>query len=232
MKYLKIALATCVLGSALYAAPINAQERYGATLDALTAINRTPPLQNYEFDTSAQILSRRILDRKNKTVGEVRNVVVNDSGSISSLAVEFNRLRLPADVFLNYREMVQRPASKGYILTLDDDTLEDRFAELLAATETAAGRSDIHSVRDMIGALLKSRENNQKIGVVRDVLFSNDGENAAALYVEMTLGLLRGTYVAIPFAMPKWQQEAARTKKTATLSATQTKALIELTKEL
>lgn len=211
--------------------PACAQESYSSVLDTLTELNRIAPLQNPQFDSAEELLSRRILDRKNKTVGEIRNIVVNENGSISSLGVEFDRLRLSADIFLNYRETVDRPASQGYILRFDADTLEDRFAELLAATEKAAGRSDVISVRDMIDSGVKASDTNETIGRVSDVLFSNDGEVASALYIEMTKGMLRGKYVAIPFNMVTWKQEQAKIKKTAILSANEAQALIALAKE-
>lgn len=219
-------LALCFTGYA------HAQDTRSSVLDTLAALNRIRPLQNPDFDKSEDILSRRILDRTSKTIGEIKDVTLNWSGSIDALNVDFDRLRLPAPLALNYREMIDKPLSNQYILKFADNQIEERFPELLAATETAAGEdSNTVNLHDLIGAPVKNKANKKTLGKVNDVLFAHNGEMASAVYVEMTTGLLRGSYVAIPFTMPQWTYEKNKTQVTAMLSKVQSDALIDIAKD-
>lgn len=179
---------------------------YRAYLEELTAINRIPALQRPEFEKAHDILRRAVEDRGNKVVGEIQDIVVSRNGSISSLFVEFDRLRLRTPVFLNYRQLRIQPVSSGYRMQIADDQIEDLYPELLAAIETASGNTDGEfSVNSLLGASVESTDG-RILGKVDNILFRSLGSRADTLYISMTYNTLRGRGIAIPF-------ETARYKK-------------------
>ena len=179
------------------AQPLHA-DTLNRSLETLSELNRIQPLQNPEYSTGEKLLDGRILDRKNKVVGELHDILLSSGGEVSSIAVEFNRLRLGAEVYLGSNELQINPVSNGYALGLDDDQIKDAYPEMLAGIESAAGNSDIFSVRKIVGANVKARDG-RHLGTVDQVLFTGNGARAEALYVAMKYGTLRGEGVAIPF---------------------------------
>ena len=100
-----IMFAFCVWGY-----PVHAQE-YNRALEMITQLNQIEPKQNPGFDSADEILTRRILDHKNKVVGEVHDITIKENGSIAAMQVDFNRLRLGPEVFVNYRDANARPST-------------------------------------------------------------------------------------------------------------------------
>lgn len=180
----------------VFSPPIDAQE-LNPTFNRLNEMNRIQPLQNPEYERTDRILGRRILDRKNKVVGQVHDVLLTRYGNISSLAVDFDRLRLREEVYLSYSDTQIRPASNGYVLGFDSAQIKALYPELLANIETAAGNSDIFSVHKIVGADVKAQDG-RTLGIVDQVLFGGNGSRAEALYVSLN-GMSRGKGVAIPF---------------------------------
>jgi sporulation protein YlmC with PRC-barrel domain len=175
-------------------------------LETLSELNRIQPLQNPAYTRLAKIEERNLLDRKNRVVGQVKDVIIGDRGQISSLNVEFDRLRMRDTVFLNYADMNIRPSSNGYILTYDKDQIEDLYPSFLSSMESAAGTdSDVFSAKKLPGAMVETADG-RRLGIVEDVLFANEGARVEALFVNIKMGVLRGKTIAIPYSMGKFQQ--------------------------
>lgn len=191
MNRLKYVIALIILSFPAYAQGV------GANIQTLNDYNKLQPLQNPQYERAQKILDRRILDSKNHVVGEVNDVIVGPNGSIQSLNVEFDRMRLPAPVYLNYRDMDIRPAGKSYILKFDEEQIVRLYPEILAQVETAAGGEGDLSVSKLKGAGILAHDG-RKIGQVSDILFSADGDRVEAVYVGLSAGVLGGKSVAIP----------------------------------
>ena len=195
---------------AIVFSPVQTLANNDRALEQLTSLNRMNPLQNPEFDRAGKILGRKILDRKNKVVGRVDDVIVNSNGTIASLQTDFDRLRLGTDLYLNYRSLNIRTRSTSYALGMDADEIEDFYPQLLADIETASGNNtSTFSVREMMGAPILS-DKGRKIGKVKNVLFANNGGIVRALYAEFTSGILRGRTIAIPFRSANLQVKKNR----------------------
>lgn len=187
--------------AAIFLFPISAgAQSFNPVVESLITLNRVNPVQNPEYDRSRDILNRRILDRKNRVIGEVKDVLLKDSGGISSLNVDLNRLHLGSNIFLNYRSMRVKSESNSYTVGFSGDQIEEFYPQLLADTETAAGGEDIFSVRRLLGVEVKAHDG-RRLGQVEDVLFGARGTRAEALYITMKYGMLRGEKIAIPFSM-------------------------------
>ncbi|MGH1398274.1 MAG: PRC-barrel domain-containing protein [Alphaproteobacteria bacterium] len=190
-------------------APATAQD-ISRELQQLSAVNRINPLQNPEFSRSEDIFDRRVLDRKSKVVGEVKDILVHKNGSLESMAVDFDRLRLGATVFLNFRQTSIRPLDDAYELAMDANELREFYPSLLANMATASGtEDDVYSTKRLKGIDVR-KASGRKIGEIEDILFSANGARVSALFVEITKGTQRGETIAIPFRSTEFKEQSGR----------------------
>lgn len=211
MKSLHI-IALAIIG--IIMVPQTSMAQNSRALEQISDINRINPLQNPEFDRDTKIVNRKIIDRKNKVVGRVSDVIVNSNGTIASIITDFDRLRLGDDIALNYRNLNIRGRSDSYVLSMDADEIRDFYPQLLSGIETASGDGNSSfSVRKIAGAQLVAKDG-RKIGKVKNVLFSNNGGIVRALYADLTYGKARGDTVAVPFRNVKFSTQKGRLKGT------------------
>lgn len=189
-------------------APVLAQSN--RALEQLSQLNRINPLQNPEFDRDSKIINRKIIDRKNKVVGRVQDVIINPNGTIASIVTDFDRLRLGDDIALNYRNLNIRSRADSYAMNMDSDEIRDFYPQLLADIETASGDgNNTFSVRKLSGAQILA-EDGRRIGKVKNVLFANNGGIVRAINAELSYGTHRGDTVAIPFRNVNFQTVRGR----------------------
>lgn len=199
MKYIAYILALLTIGLFQPHQAFAQDVSYSRAMQSLSALNRIPALQNPSYQTEREVLAARVLDNTNRVIGEVEDIIVSDNGSIQSLRVDFDRLRLSGQVFLNYRDMDVKPVSNGFALGFESAQIADMYPRLLSNIETAAGnQGDAVSIRKLNGANLRTA-NGRKIGEVRNVLFGARGSQAKALFVAMMMGGVGPKQVAIPF---------------------------------
>lgn len=183
---------------------------YNQFLKALGEVNRIDPKQNPEYETSENILKRKMVDNTNKVVGEVQDVILNGNGAVSALAVDFDRIHLSNEVYLNYRDMDIEPAGKGYELGFRADQIKEMYPDLLANIESAAGDdADNFSLKKMIGAPVR-RPDGTNLGTIENVMFGSEGSWAEALYISLSGGNLRGRTIAIPYGLVEFRNRGDR----------------------
>lgn len=171
----------------------------------ITTLNRTDVRQSPRYENAADILKRRMLDRKNKVVGSIRDIVINENGNISYIDVDFDRLKLGRPVFVNYGSFNVKGASNGYTMAFDASEIEELYPNMLAEIETAAGEEDTYSLSKMKGLEVWTASG-RRIGTVSDVLFGSEGQRAELLYISLSTGNMRGEGVAIPFGEADYTQ--------------------------
>ena len=203
---LKTLLIRSLLAAAVLASlwPVVVQAKGPGYVRALDLINRTNdyrPEQSPKHERSREIFSDRVLDKTNRVVGEVRDVVLDKNGVIQSVDIEFDRLRLPVDrMSVNYRQIGIRPVSNGYKMNYTDDQIEELVPELLAEIETAAGNGEeVRSLKKIIGQKISAKDG-RVLGEVKDVLFDSLGGRAELLFISMNYKSSRGEALAIPFS--------------------------------
>lgn len=203
--YLILSVVLSVFAMSLFNTAVAQSTDYMASLEKLNRINSYRPEQSPRHERSREIFSDRVLDRTNKVVGEVRDLILTRNGSIAHLDVEFDRLRLTTDrLVVNYPQLGIRPVSNGYKMSYTDDQIIELVPELLANIETAAGEdSDSYSLKKIIGSRVRAKDG-RKLGKVEDVLFDSLGGRAEFLLVEMTQRSVRGELVAIPFSEARY----------------------------
>ena len=211
-----------LLFSVLLIIPAQAQQtpEYFSALDTINSINRIKPQQRPDQEGVKELISDRILDSRNKVVGEIKDVILDRNGAISMLDVEFDRLRLGTDrVMINYSQFGIRPVSNGFKLNYTDDQIVELVPAILANIETASGNAaDTYSASKMVGRSVKNADG-KTIGKVADVLF--DRGRADYLVVAVSAGGARGEKVAVPFSRPTYKG------KSITLDDTYAKAVVD-----
>jgi sporulation protein YlmC with PRC-barrel domain len=175
---------------------------YMEYVEQLNRINHSRPEKNSRHERGTEILTDRLLDRKNQVIGEVRDVILGADGQIEMIDVEFNRLKIGTDrLAVGYDAMQLQPTSNGYKSGFEKDQIIDLFPTLLANITTAAGtESGAVGVQKLQGATIKNMDG-RKMGTVNDVIFDTLGGKALYLYVDVKTGFLsgKGESVSIPF---------------------------------
>lgn len=201
---------------------------YNPKTQQITTLNRIDPLQNSQYERAADVLKRRMLDRKSKVVGSIRDIVINENGNISYIDVDFDRMKLGRPVFVNYGSFNVKAASNGYVMAFDAKEIENLYPSMLAEIETAAGEEDTYSLSKMKNLEVWTASG-RRIGTVTDILFGSEGQRAELLYISLTTGNLRGAGVAIPFGQADYTQVSS--KRRVTLPDDTAEAVLQFAKE-
>jgi hypothetical protein len=167
----------------------------------ISELNRFQPLQNPRYEQSEETLTRKLLDRKNKVIGNVNDVIVSRVGTVVMLEANFSRLQLSTPVYLNYSDLKIEPRTRGYILGFDEKEVAGFYPNLLAQTQTASGDDNENLSIRRIEKVDVNAADGRIIGHTGSILFSADGQRAEAVYVSLTTGILRGEGVAVPFPL-------------------------------
>jgi sporulation protein YlmC with PRC-barrel domain len=202
-----IALLIMLALPALAAAPGSSE--FNSNLLTVREFNKIKPMQNPEYERGTRVLERRVLDSKNKVVGGVDDIVLAPNGSIESLKIDFDRLRLNTAVYVNFRTLKVNSVTRGYQLSFNENEITDIYPGLLADIATAAGDEGDLSTSRIRGTTVMS-ENGRRIGTVEDVLFSSSGNRAQALYIEMAGSSMNETGVAIPFRSGAFREQGSK----------------------
>jgi len=204
LKYLAIA-AVFLIQPIVQSAPARAESMLIA-LQEITEFNTVNRYKHPEFERSADIFDRRVLDNTKRVVGEVQNVTLTGSGSVETIDVDFDRLRLRQTISLNFNDMNVQAVSNAFILGFDDDQIEELYPQLLANIATAAGdEGNYNSLKNLIDVSFIA-EDGRPLGKVRDVLFRKEGDKAEAYYIAMSYRRSRGEMVTIPFTSARVTQ--------------------------
>ena len=208
-------LLLCLIMSFGLSAPVLAESSaYIQALERLHKFNRYRPEQSAKHVPSKDILAGRILDRTNRVIGEVRDVILDRNGNIAMLNVDFNRMNLGVEsLVINYNQMGTRPATNGYKIGRTDDQIAGMLPDLLAATETASGNNaQIFSLRKIVGKKIYNHKG-KKLGKIERVLFDSTGARAELLFIKMDQKSIRGKKMAIPFTSASYKKNKISVKK-------------------
>lgn len=207
----------CMMATALMLTAVPLQQGFAeistmAFQESLTGLNRIKPLQNPKLEKAKDMLGRKIIDRQNRIVGHVQDVLVGSSdGQTSSLQVSFDRLRLREPVFLNFQEIKIGKSSNGYQVGFKDSEISDLYPEMLANIETAAGtEGEFLSLKKIMDTPVYNAKH-EKIGKVQEILFGNNGSQAQAIFINVSTGTIRNFGVAIPFNSLSFEEKGGRT---------------------
>ena len=184
--------------------------------NTISDFNRLKPLQNPRYEQSEEILDRRILDSKNKTIGVVKDVIFDTrNGRVKSLYVDFDRLRLRQAVYLDYDQLNIESVSTGYKMGFAKDEIKSLYPALLSSIETAAGETADYSkyinLETALGSQIVS-SNGTILGTLEDVLFNDRGKYVRAFYLNINYSTIHNEGVAVPLSIVKFEDDFGKTK--------------------
>ncbi len=162
----------------------------------LSEMNRIKPLQNPGYEKSEEIYKYNILDSANKSIGELKDVLVSKNGDVSSVLVSFDKLRLTQSVYLNFDRFDIGGVTTGYRLGFRENEIAGLYPTLLAGIETA-GEGDKTALSSILNRPVVTNKG-ARIGKVTQGLFNKNASRLVALYVEVTYSTLRNDPIAIP----------------------------------
>lgn len=178
--------------------------------------NRIKPLQNPRYERSSQIMKRRVTDSKNKVVGEVKDILFDRGGRVTSLFVDFDRLRLRQPVYLDYNMLDVESISSGYRLGFRDEEIETLYPALLSSIETASGGEDsedvfaVLSLKAILGKTVIDSDGTV-LGKLQDVLFDSDGAYVRSVYLNINHGMVHNKGVAVPLSILGFEEKTGQT---------------------
>lgn len=165
----------------------------------LSELNRISPLQNPAYESSQDILDRRILSSANKVMGEVQDVLLTKDGDVSFLLVSFDRLRLGAAVYLDYAKLEIQNVSNGYRLGFDEDEMVQLYPDLPKDIKTLSGVENLHGLNTLLDQLVVTSDH-KTIGTVQTLLFDDGGDYVRSVYLNIRFNNIRDYGIAVPLS--------------------------------
>ncbi len=166
-------------------------------------VNRMDPLQNPRYVSSAKIMKRHILDNSSGVVGEVNDIIIDNNGNVSSLFVDFDRLRMKEPTYMAYKDLDTEGVTSGYRLGID----KDQIPSILSSIETAAGEDEKrYSVNELIGSSIITSDGDT-IGKLEDILFDQEGSYVRSLYFKINYRTVRNKGIAVPLSVVNFDQD-------------------------
>lgn len=202
MKYLALLIAILLLST-----PVAAQSmQFTRNAQLLDKVNSYAPEQSSRHEGAKDILKNRIIDKTNRVVGKVNDILLSKSGVVKMIDADFDRINLGTDtLFVNYSDLEIQPATNGYKMGYTDDQIKEQFPALLAGMQSASGAgSDLFSARKIAESAVRSSDG-KKLGKIKDILFDNEGTRAELLFVSMNYKSVRGETLAIPFNKARYK---------------------------
>lgn len=200
MRFLLIISIICAVSGSAFA------QSYTEMYEQISTINRVQPLSNPSYARTYEVLTRKVQDRKNRVVGEVKDVLISKYGPVEALNVNLDRLNL-GTIIVDMQDTGIKSLRDSYAFAnYDEEGIQDLYPTLLANIQTAAGEDqNVVSLQNLTGASVKTTSGDM-VGKVEDVLFSKTGNVAEALYVQMKYKTMSKDHIAIPFGVADYSK--------------------------
>lgn len=165
---------------------------------ALLDLNRSPITQNPTFSTGRDVLSRRLLDKNQKTIGKIEDIILSPDGRFQTIEANINTGGFRENVSFDVQSYVVDPTISSFTVAMDKAQINDNMPQFLAGIETAAGEEAPLTLNQLRGANILDPKKNS-IAKVQDALVRDNANQVEALLIKVSLGKNRGTTMAIPY---------------------------------
>jgi len=175
--------------------------------------NSIKPLQNPRYERSEKIIKRRVTNRKNKVIGEVKDVLFNHGGKVKSIYVDFDRLNLRKSVYLSFNVLDISSTASGYRLALNSDEVEDFYPKMLSSIEAASGDANgtLYSLNDVLGSVVIDSDG-RFIGKLEDILFNSEGTYVRSAYLNISFRTIHNKGVAVPLSILEFEEKFGKSQ--------------------
>ena len=198
MRFLRLTLILLAFSLPAYAQDIEEEERLLTSitfLDYLREHNRIKPMQNPKYEHGTDILDRRIMDQTKKAIGQVKDVVVSTDGKIRYLKIDFDKISLRKEVYLDYHQMNVGANNNGYTLSFRKEEIKGLYSKF---TRQITPHSDQISLVSIMGKEIRDT-NKIRLGTIDEILFDEFGSKVEQIFIKVNYGLIRDAGLAIPF---------------------------------
>ncbi|PZP54720.1 MAG: hypothetical protein DI586_09040 [Micavibrio aeruginosavorus] len=183
----------------LFVSPLRAEgmadQAYTATL---LELNRVKPGQNPDLILGKNQLNGRILDKNQRTIGKVRDILVAPNGKFETVLTKIDVSGFREEVAFDVASYVTEPTPDTFTVALDKDQLKQNMPKLMAATNTAAGSSSSLTISSLQNGTIY-KPDGTVIAKVKDVLIDTRNMQISSLVVKLSSGNNRGAEIAIPY---------------------------------
>lgn len=177
------------------------QAAYRAQMESL---NRTGVAHSPGLYGLRDLFAMRVIDENSRLVGKVKDIGVDESGALATLAADLTRIgRRDRGVDVPAAQVSFDGAISAYRIPLSAAAGQDSgpaasTPEALAAIAPAAGGGTIISLKAVKGADVKSHTG-RRLGRVEDAMFGDGGTALSVLVLENVPGAPRYAKIAIPY---------------------------------
>lgn len=179
----------------------------------LLDLNRIRAGQNPALSLGHNQLNARILDKNQRTIGKVEDIIVAPDGSFQTLTTNIETSGFREEVAFDVKSYVVTPTPDTFTVSLDKAQLKQNAAKLIAA----AGLHDdaLFSIRSLQGAEIHKTDG-VLVARVKDVLIDNRKLQIVSLLVVTMTGDNRGAALAIPYEAEQAVHNGAHAALTVT----------------
>ncbi len=169
-----------------------------AYMAKLLELNKIRPEQSPNFVLGDTQLKGRVIDKNQRTMGRVNNIIVGPDGKYQTILTRTEESGFREEVAIDVATYISNQTPNTFTVSLDRDQLKNNMARLLAATSTAAGEDSPLTIANLQrGTIYKTGR--KPVAGVSDVLVDAKNMQIVALIVKMTSGQNQRDPIAIPY---------------------------------
>lgn len=186
-----------------------------AYTSVLLELNRVRPDQNPALITGKKQLNARIIDKNQRTIGKVEDIVVAPNGKFETIMTRIDISGFRERVGFDVTSYIVAPTPGTFTVSLDKTQLKQNLPQLMASLNTASGESGPFTISSLQNGSLYKQDGNP-IAKVKDVLIDNKSLQIVSLLVTMSSGTNRGGTIAVPYEAASAKLEGSRAVLTVT----------------
>ena len=177
---------------------------------ALLELNRNPVTQNPDYSLGRQVVKRRLLDKNNRAIGKINDIILMPNGKFKSIEANITTAGFREDVGFNVESYVTDPTDSSFTIAMDKTQINQNMAQLMADIETSSGPDAPLTLNSLRGANIVDPKG-MAIAKIEDAVVIDKQGLVQALLVRMSAGKNRGSVMAIPYEAAEVRRSGART---------------------
>ena len=177
---------------------------------AMLDLNRSPVTQNPVFSVGKEVLNRRILDKNQRAIGKITDIVLLSDGSFQTLEANINTGGFREDVSFDMKSYIIDPTTSSFTVAMDKSQINNNMATLLSGIETTAGEDAAPITLNRLRGANIFDSQGYIIAKVEDALIRDNINKVEGLLIKVSSGKNRGTTIAVPYEASDIIQKGSR----------------------
>ena len=181
----------------------------------LLELNRIRPDQNPGLKSGAAQLEARLLDKNQRTLGRVEDIIVTPEGKFKDIITRIDTAGFREKVAFDVESYVTTPTPDTFTVSLDKTQIKQNIAKLRAAARIELTENGPFSVVSLRNGLIYKVDGSQ-IAKVKDVLIDGKKLKIVSLLLTITFGDKRDATIAVPYEAAMARLQGSRAILTVT----------------